>query len=196
MTNIYLTLGILSGLLIIVADIPYALDSLKGKTKPHRITWGTICLLNIIGIANQAASGAKGSLGLFIGMALATAVIFAISLFKGVGGHTKLDIACLIGAGLGLLLWYALKTPTASIIANLFVATFAMIPTLQKAYVAPGSETRITWLIGTLAACLGILAVNSSSGILYVMPVYAALSQLAVYLILVLKNNSGSINER
>lgn len=187
MDNFYIALGIISGLLIVIADIPYAIDSLKGKTKPHRITWGTICLLNIIAIANQSASGARGSVGFFVGAAFATFLIFLISIFKGTGGYAKLDIACLAGVIIGLWLWYIFDSPSASIYANFIVATFAMLPTIQKAYKYPQTETKITWILGAISAAFAVWAVNSSNLILYLLPVYSVLVQLFIYTILTVR---------
>lgn len=153
-------LGILSGLLIIVADIPYIWNALKRKTQPHRVTWFIIFLINLIALANQHASGAKSSLLYFIGATLITFIVFIISLFNGVGGFKKLDIIVLVGAVLGLFIWYLTDSPTASVVANTLVALIGIIPTFVKTYNHPESETKITWLIGTISALLAVISVG------------------------------------
>jgi hypothetical protein len=95
---LFVALGILSGLVIVSGDVTYIIDAYKARTTPHRITWFIFTVLNIIDFANQAASGATNSLWLFAGAALATSIIFIISLFRGVGGYTKRDILILTGA--------------------------------------------------------------------------------------------------
>ncbi|MGH9858085.1 MAG: hypothetical protein ACRD4B_09610, partial [Acidobacteriota bacterium] len=62
---IYTLFGVLSALVFIAGDIPYLTDTIKGTTKPQRVTWGVVSLLNGIGFANQLASGATNSLWLF-----------------------------------------------------------------------------------------------------------------------------------
>ena len=52
----YATLGIVGALVFIIGDIPYFIDTLSGKTKPHRVTWGIVVLLNLsINIVNHTA---------------------------------------------------------------------------------------------------------------------------------------------
>jgi hypothetical protein len=174
-------LGILSGLLIIVADIPYIWNAYRGKTQPHRVTWFIIFLINLIGLANQHASGAKSSLLYFVGATFITFLVFLISLFNGVGGYKKLDILVLAGAMLGLLIWYLTNSPTASVIANTAVALIGIIPTFVKAYHHPGSETKITWLIGTISALFAVISVGKLSFALLLIPVYATVQQASLF---------------
>ncbi len=177
-------LGILSGIIGVIADIPYIIDTYRRKTQPHRITWFLFFILNAISFANNATSGATNSLWLIAGWTLTTFVVFILSIKKGVGGYNKLDIAVLVGSIIGLLLWWILGTPLASIIANTIVATLAFIPTFKKAYVDPASETKITWSLCTLSSFIGILSVGKLDYVLLVYPVYSFLVQGGLYTVI------------
>lgn len=181
---IFALFGILSGLLVIIGDIPYIIDSIKRKTTPHRVTWFIVFLLNVIAFANQSASGATDSLGLVIGGIIATFSVFLVSIWRGTGGYSRLDIMSLIGAGIGLILWYIFNTPLASIIANIVVATIALVPTYRKTYLDPASETKITWLIGAISAFFGCLAVGSFNVVLLLLPFYSFVVQLGLYILM------------
>jgi hypothetical protein len=130
-------IGLLGGILIIVADTPYAWNAFKRKTKPHRTTWFIIALINAINLANQHASGAKSSLLFFIGATAITFIVFLASLYNGTGGFAKLDIVVLIGALLGLIIWHVLQSPVASVIAvgklDFALLLFPTYATLQQA---------------------------------------------------------------
>lgn len=177
-------LGILGGLLIVIADIPYAVNAYKRKTHPHRVTWLIIVLLNAISIANQSASGAKNSLLFFIGATAITSIVFVISLFRGVGGYSKLDIVVLAGALSGLALWQILGSPLASIIANVAGLSIAFIPTFMKAYYDPASETKITWIIGAVSTTLTGLSVGKLDYALLIMPVFSTFQQASLWLLI------------
>lgn len=114
-------LGILSAVVFLIGDMPYLLDAIKAKIKPHRVTWGITALMNGIGFGNQLASGASNSLWLFGAATLMTGAIFLASLKNGVGGHTKSDIICLIICLLGVALWISFRAPLYSIIAALII---------------------------------------------------------------------------
>lgn len=185
---IFTLLGVLSALIFIVGDIPYLTDTIEGKTKPQRVTWGVVCLLNAIGFANQAASGASNSLWLFGAATLMVGTIFIASLFKGVGGHSKQDIFAIVASLTGVILWVIFDSPIFSIFANIFVATVALIPTYVKAKNDPSSETRIAWLFGAISALLAAISVGEINWQLLVLPsVSTFLQAYMVYLLYIRK---------
>ncbi len=181
---IFAVLGILSGLLLIIADIPYALNAYRRKTQPHRVTWFVVFILNLIGFANQLASGATHSLWLFGTAVFVTLVISILSISRGVGGYEIVDIVALVGSIIGLGLWWWLNTPLASIIANVVVGWIALTPTYIKSYKNPASETKITWLLASVSALLGTLAVGELKFDLLILPLNAFIIQIGIYLIL------------
>lgn len=182
-----LLIGYLSGVLGLFANVPYIIDIIRGKTKPHRISWSIFLLLNIINFVSQAASGATNSLWLTFGFCLSQAVIVLLAVRRGVGGLGKLDRVCLMGAVMGIGLWLYLQAPIVAIVANTVVATIALIPTLVKAYKKPRTETKITWLLGAVAALLGAIAVGGNDFELLLFPIYSCVVQFLVYVLLVLR---------
>ena len=173
--------GLLSGILIVIADMPYIWNALKRRTHPHRVTWFIIFVVNAIGLANQHASGAKSSLFFFIGATLITFLVFVASLYNGVGGFTKLDAVTLLGAIIGLVIWQLLKSPLFSVVANTVVAMMAIVPTFVKAYHQPKSETKITWLIGSISSLLAVIAVGKLDLALLLLPIYGTLQQASLF---------------
>jgi hypothetical protein len=180
----YTILGILGGLLALISNIPYIRDILKKTTKPHRVTWGIFFLLNIIFLGNQLAAGATSSIWLVIAFTLSTLIIFSLSLKYGVGGTTKLDVMILIGSLVGVGLWQILQAPIASVLANLVVATIAAIPTYRKAWLQPQTETKLSFLLGTIAAAFTVVSVGGMSLVLLLLPIYSVVYNGSIYLIL------------
>ncbi len=184
MRMIFTVLGILSSLIFIVGDIPYFLDSLKKKTQPHRVTWGIIFLLNIIGFANQFAAGAGNSLWLFGAAVFATGAIFTVSLFNGTGGSAKLDIVSLCIALIGVALWALSSDPIVSIIANVVAALVGIYPTVVKSKKNPESETMSAYLFGSISSLLAAISVGELNITLLILPLFSfAIQAYLVYLI-------------
>jgi len=177
-------IGIASALLFLAGDMPYLLDTFKGKTKPHRVTWGIFALLNAIGFANQYAYGANNSLWLFGAGAAMTGLIFLGSLRNGEGGRSTTDITCLLIGLAGVALWVLFKSPLYSVLANVLAGVAALWPTFKKARRRPETETRISWLVGAICNILTAISVGSLDWRLLVLPVASALMQL--YLIYLL----------
>jgi hypothetical protein len=190
---LFVALGILSGLVIVSGDVTYIIDAYKARTTPHRITWFIFTVLNIIDFANQAASGATNSLWLFAGAALATSIIFIISLFRGVGGYTKRDILILTGALIGCLLWWFLHSPLASIITNIIIASLALIPSYIKAFRDPKSETKITWLTASISGFLAATSIDKPKLVLLILPLYGAIVEGGLYIVIELRSKQLKI---
>lgn len=178
-------LGIIGGVIAFTSNIPYILDTIKGKTKPHRITWFVLVTLNVTFLANQLGSGADASLWLVVSFLVSTLTIFLLSIKKGVGGGTKLDYVVLAGSLAGLVLWWLFDSPAASTISNLVFASLAFIPTIIKSWHEPGTETNIKWLLGAIGAGFTVISVGAIDLPLLLLPVYSFVLNLGIYLILV-----------
>jgi hypothetical protein len=188
---IFTILGLLSAIIFVIADIPYLRDTIKGTTKPHRVTWGVVVFLNVVGFANQFASGADNSLWIFAAAVVMTASIFIASLKNGVGGQSKSDIFSLITCSLGVILWLVFKDPVFSIFANIFVGFVALLPTYKKTKKDPDSETKITWLLGTISTMLAAISVGELNVMLLLLPVSSTFLQgYMVYLLYIRPKNS------
>ncbi|HZM63579.1 MAG TPA: hypothetical protein VFB59_00420 [Candidatus Saccharimonadales bacterium] len=193
---VFAVIGILSAILFLVGDYSYFRDTLKGKTVPQRVTWGVAFLLNSIGFANQYASGASNSLWLFGAAVLATGAIFGASIFKGVGGYSKLDIFAIAASVVGVALWVVFDSPVLSIISTLIVVIVSMTPTIIKAKKHPESETRIAWLLGAISAFMAVISVGELNWMLLILPLNAAIIQLYIaYLLYVVVKKHREVTE-
>ncbi len=175
---IFTALGVLSAVIFILGDIPYLSDTIKGRIKPHRVTWGVVFLLNAIGFANQHSAGARNSLWLFGAAVFMTGAIFIASLKNGVGGNTKLDMFALITSMIGVVLWQTFDSPLLSVIANMLVAIVALIPAFTKARKHPETENGIAYLAGAISSLLAAIAVGKFDITLLLLPVTSTILQI------------------
>ncbi len=154
-------IGLMSGIIYIIGDIPYIRDIIRGKTKPHRVSWLIFLILNIIFLINQIALNATNSLWIIVAWIIVTLLVFLLSIKKGVGGFTKLDILCLFGVVVGLILWNIFDNPILSLMCNAIVSILAFIPTLIKTYIHPHTETSISWFTASLSSLLAAISVGT-----------------------------------
>jgi hypothetical protein len=169
--------GILSAVIFIAGDLPYVINTYKGKTKPHRVTWGIVALMNSIGFANQYASGASNSLWLFGTRAAVCIIIFLGSIRNGMGGGSKADVAALSVSLLGVVLWATLHSPIYSILASAVADISALLPTFAKAKKHPETETKIAWLVGGFSSLLATISVGKLDWKLLLLPGLAVILQ-------------------
>lgn len=173
-------IGITSGLIMMGASVPYAIDILKKKTKPERASWLIWTILGTIAFFSQMAEGATYSLWMNGLDTFAVVAIFILSLRYGSGGLVKRDIVALILAGIGLVLWYFTKEASIALFIVLAIDLTGSILTTIKSYDDPGSETLISWILFGFAGLLSAISVGSFNFILLIYPLYICLANWVV----------------
>jgi len=172
--------GLTAGLMLLAGAPPYLIDILKGKTKPERATWFIWSVLGVIAFFSQVSLGAHWSL-LFAGFdAFGSILVFGLSLKYGVGGWTRLDKIALGIAGLGVFVSFVSHQPAVALIGVVLADLSGAVLTIRKTYLAPDSETTITWLFVGSSALFGALSVGKWSFGLLLYPVYLTIGNYGV----------------
>lgn len=173
-------LGLLTALICIISFIPYAKDTLQGKTKPERASWFIWTALGCIAFFSQLAKGATESLWLPGIQTFGDLIVFLLAIKFGVGGFTKRDITALCIAGCGLLLWYLTKEAAIALYIVIGIDAVGSVLTIIKSYEDPWSETLISWVLFSLSGLIAAITVGQWDVILLSYPVYIFLTNLAV----------------
>jgi len=172
--------GYISVLLSIAMIFPYIRDIFRLETKPERGSWFIWTVLGFIAFFSQLAKGATDSLWLTVGQTTSVLIIFLLSLKYGYGGLGKRDIRALVGAGVGLILWYLTREASYALVFVILVDSIGTFLTLTKSYKDPGSETLSTWVMSGTSGIFGMLAVGSLNLILLVYPFYIVLANYVI----------------
>ncbi len=159
--------------------VPYAIEVVRGKTKPRIVSWFTWSLLIGIACAGSFAQHqvANGMLTLFD--FLGTFSIVLVGLKYGDRSFEPLDIVCQVGAFVGIGLWLLFNSPMIAIIASITIDLVGSIPTIKHSWQAPHEETRITFVMCFLAATATVFAAAHLSADSLAYPVYILLSNLS-----------------
>ena len=114
-----------------------------------------------------------------------TAVIFGLSIRGGTGGPSAGNLAVLALAGVGIAAWAISSTP---ILATAFVVvadSLAVGLMLPKTWREPDSETLTLYALASASGILSALAVGSYDASLLLFPVYFALANAVIGVVIV-----------
>jgi len=182
-TQWVLLFGVASGILSLLAYIPYIVDTATRRIQPQRASWLIWSVLGSIALGSQIYEGASASLW-FAGVQVSgTVLVFVLSIRVGSGKYlTRIDYVILGIASVGLLLWYFTETAAYALTITISISLLGGIATAVKAYRDPESETLITWVIFLIASVLAIFSVGGTDLILLAYPLYL----FTLYLVFVL----------
>lgn len=178
--NMLQIFGYISAALSIIMIIPYVRDIFTKNTKPERASWLIWTVLTSIAFFSQLAKGATDSLWLTGGQTLAVLIVFILSLKYGVGGLTQRDMTALIGAAIGLVIWYFTKEPAYALLISILIDSIGTLLTVIKSYQEPETETVSTFVMSGTSGIFGALAVGSWSGILLTYPFYIIIANYSI----------------
>jgi hypothetical protein len=173
-----MSLGEVSMMIAMAGGVPYISQIVRGQVRPARATWLIWTVIMVIAIWGYDGSGAGDSLWFLWGDCIVTAVIFILSLWRGQGGWSGLDVTCLGVATISLGLWGISDIALFALWGVLLADIVALVPTLVKALHDPLSEGASTYACSSLAALLGLLAVGEWSLTLLFYPAYLFLANL------------------
>jgi len=183
MLTIQFVLGILAGALSFIAYIPYISSILKGKTKPNRASWWIWAAVGWIIFASYFSVGARSTI--WYSLPIGISITAILSLKYGEGGLKKLDLFCLGGAALGLLVWWLSGIAFSALLVAIAVDMFAYLPTIDKSRTHPGSEDRIAWILFWIGAFLNIAAIGQWTLEIALYPLYIlVLNSIVLWLLI------------
>ena len=134
-----------ASLLTIAGNVPYVIDILKGRVKPHSYTWFVWTIVSAIVFFGQLAKGAGIGALPTAASEVFTLIIFLLSFKYGFKYITKIDTFFLILALGGIIPWILTRDPTISVIIAVSIDVIAFIPTMRKAVLEPKTETPLLY---------------------------------------------------
>lgn len=170
---------------MVAGSFPYVVDVLKKKTKPERASWFIWTILGSIAFFSQLAKGATNSLWMNGLDTVAVVAIFVLSLRNGKGGLMKRDVAALVFALIGLILWYFTKEASIALFIVITIDLVGSILTVVKTCEDPESETLISWILFGLSGLLSAISVGSFNLTLLSYPVYILIANWSVVVAIV-----------
>ena len=186
MLDTHYTIGLVSGVLAFAANPIYVWSILQGKTRPDRVTWWIIAALNILITATSYELGARSTIWLPVAFSLSCSIIAILSVLYGEGPVqlTRLQVTCISGACLAILLWYLSGSALLTLLLTMSIDFFGIIPTIYKTYLRPHTESSAAWIIATVASALTIAAIDSWTVGIYAYPLYVFATNMLVTILI------------
>lgn len=179
--------GIGAGIVELVALPLYIRSILKGGTKPDRVTWWVLTLVSGLLTASYFEVGAEQTIWLPLAFTIGMFLTALLSIKYGEGKLTlnTTDRISLIGAIVSLAVWSLLKSPITALYLIILTEFIGLYPTIQKSYMRPWTESKLPWILGTVAAALNVLAIDQWTLAIALYPWYVLLTNTLIIYFLV-----------
>ncbi len=151
-------------LLNLIGSVSYVIDTLKGKTKPNRVTWSLWALAPMVAFFAMLGEGVSITGGLMTFMVGFGPLLVLLASFlnkKSVWKITKFDIICGTLSLVGVGLWFITRTGEIAIAFSIMADLLAGLPTLVKAFKEPETESYGVFLFGAVSAAITLLAAKT-----------------------------------
>ena len=186
-------LVVLGALVQLVGVLTYIRGTLRGVTKPNRVTWLLWGVIPIIATVASLCDGVRwAALPVFMA-GFGPLVVFAFS-FVNSNAYWKLgrlDYVCGLFSLGAIILWVLTKSPAIAIVLSIIADTLAAIPTLVKSWREPETEKIGPFVAGFASQLTAIAAFRLFTFSEIAFPLYLLVINAA--LVLVIKRESLQI---
>lgn len=154
-------IGLIAVAIALFSYTIYIASTLRGKAKPHAISWGIWAVLSGFVFFEQIANDAGPGAWVTGTAALGNGAIFLLALFRGEKSIHRLDWLCLALVGLLLVFWRELTDPTAAIGFAVAIVLLGFIPTIRKVLTHPHGESAGAFFLNGAKFGVALLALDS-----------------------------------
>lgn len=189
------TVGAIAVLLTFVGYIPYIVDTLKGKTKPHVYTWFIWGVITLAAYALQVSADAgPGSL---VTLAAAVVCLFiaalGLSVARSERNIDKIDTFCFVLALVAMSAWLGADQPVTAVILLSVADMIGFVPTIRKSWKHPYQETLFSYEMNTFRFALAIYALESYTLVALLYPLTWILANGLFSIFLIVRRRQVSV---
>ena len=152
----------------------YIRDTLRGVTRPNRVTWLMWSLAPLLAFAVELHEGVGLQSLLTFTVGFLPLLVFAAS-FHNRHGYWRigpLDYLCGAVSGVGLAVWLATRHGTVAIAASIASDALAALPTLLKSWRDPDSESASAYISSVVNAAITLLTIRTWTTAYVAFPAY------------------------
>lgn len=164
-------IGLIAVALVFIAYVPYLRDIIRGKVKPHPVTWLALVVtassIFLLQTANGSGSGAYPT---------ATVGVFAVCVFVLSLKYSKIkiqlfDVLCFVASLIGAAVWLFIDRPVLSIIVLLAAELVGFAPTVVKGWKKPYDDSITLWGTNAIRHMTGFFAIQNYTFITVLNPI-------------------------
>ncbi len=150
-------LVILSAVVNFLGSLVYIINTLKGKSKPNRVTWLMWAIAPLVGTGAALSAGADiwaTSRIFFAGFLPLLIFIASFINPKSYWRLTKFDFACGTVSLIAIIVWAVVGYPILAVILAIIADGVASLPTIIKSWKYPETETSWPFIASIVATIL------------------------------------------
>jgi hypothetical protein len=170
----------------LVGSLSYVIQTIKGKTRPNRVSWFMWALAPLIAFSAEISQGVglRSLMTFMVGFSSAMVFIASFVNRKATWKITKLDITCGILSLIALIAWGLTSNANLAIAFAIASDLLAAIPTIVKSYSNPESEHYLVFLLGMISAIITLLTITDWTFAQYAFPLYIALCCFVLFMLI------------
>ncbi len=175
--------------LTLYAGLSYAIDTIKGKIKPNRVTWFFWALAPLIAFTAEIQKGVGLQSLMTFSVGFSPLLVFIASFInkKSYWKLRKLDYFYGSLALLGIILWQITGEGNIAIFFSILADGFAAIPTIVKSYFKPESENSLVYLFSMINAGIALLTIKIWNFAHWGFPIYIFILCAIIYILIKFK---------
>lgn len=186
-------LVILSSCFFIAGILPYLVGVVRKQVKPRIVTWFIWTLLAAISLLAAIAERQYTTIILLSCSAISTALVVILGWKYGNKKIERLDVFCLIGAVVGLILWQVFNSPAVAVMASIVIDVIGAIPTIIHAWKKPGEEAWLSFFLSFMGAFCTLLTLENYNITAFAYPMYLFCSNLIFSIIIISRRQAKAI---
>lgn len=180
---------ILGVIIEFLGGLKYVFETIKGNTKPNRVSWFLWALAPLVAFFAQLKQGV-GIQALMVFVFGLNPLLVFISSFLNKKAYWKLgrfDLICGVISLLGLLFWYITKVGNIAILFSILADGLSTLPTIIKSYRYPETEDYFIYLASVIGAALTLLTITNWNFANFGFPLYILIVCLLLFILIKFK---------
>jgi hypothetical protein len=174
---------ILGALFNLVGSSAYALSTVRGRTRPNRVSWFVWSLAAFVAFSAQLSQhvGLRSLMTFMVGFGPLMIFLASFVNKESYWKITRFDLLCGGLSLFALVLWRITGVGNVAIALSIGADLLATLPTLKKSFENPSTEHSIPFLTGFISAAITLLTSNSWSFARVAFPLYILLNSALVF---------------
>lgn len=183
-------LGLISILLTLFAYLPYLVNTLNGRLKPHPFTWLIWSTVHGIGVIAQISDNAgPGAWANFVMFSIMVMVTIA-SIKNGFEDIKSFDIWIFAGSFAAIPIWLITKDATYSVLIITIINYLAVALTFKKSFHKPYEESLNFFIVNLARSIVILFALENVSFITAFFPASIVLANIVMIIGLYWRRNA------
>jgi hypothetical protein len=156
---------IVGALFNLAGSSAYAISTIKGRTRPNRVSWFVWSLAAFVAFSAQVSQGVGLRALMTFMVGFGPLLIFLASFVnkKSYWKLTRFDLLCGALSLLALVLWQITGVGNIAIALSIAADVLATAPTVRKSFEHPDSEHPLPFLTGFVSSAIVLLTLESWS---------------------------------